>query len=111
MSDQDEYDAVRLEVPRWTREHGTPVEWEDGAAVWTRIDRGVPLIEGNAAGLRSLARLLLTLAYDPVPGGTHVHLAEWSGLQSGSVEVIVERSDDLPEESGPDRPGVHDGGR
>jgi hypothetical protein len=90
------YRTVRLEVPRYSREAGTPVEWEEGAAVWIRIDDGVPLLEGNSAGLRSLARLLLTLAEDRVPSGTHVHLAEFSGLEPGSTEMIVERTDDLP---------------
>lgn len=107
----EEYRAVQLEVLRWTRERGTPVKWEEGAAVRTRIDRGVPLIEGNAAGLRSLARLLLTLADDPVPAGTHVHLSEWSGLENGSVEVIIERNDAASEDGEPGRAGMPDGER
>ena len=90
----DEISETTLSYLRWSRERGTPVDWESGAAVWTRVDNGVSFIEGNAAGLRALARILLTLAADDVPAGTHVHLDTWNVLEDGSTEIILERSPD-----------------
>lgn len=94
----NEHREVCLDVPQWARAHGTPVEWYDTAALWARIENAVAVIEGNAAGLRSLARLLLTLAAPAVPMGTHVHLFEQTGLQRGPAELIIERLERSPAE-------------
>jgi hypothetical protein len=88
-----EYKDIRLDVPSWTREHGTPVEFDEEARVTARTDGRTTLIEANAAGMRCLARLLLTLAAADVPDGTHVHLDHFTGMMDGTSEVIVERSE------------------
>ncbi|MET8538035.1 hypothetical protein ABZV67_41565 [Streptomyces sp. NPDC005065] len=51
-------------------------------------------VEANAAGLRTLAGHLLTLAQDGVPDGSHLHLEDSNGLEDGSVGLVLERSDD-----------------
>ncbi|WP_339133089.1 hypothetical protein WJM95_29185 [Streptomyces sp. f51] len=52
------------------------------------------MIEANAAGLRTLAGHLLTLAQDGTPDGTHLHLEEHNGLEEGSASLVLERCDE-----------------
>lgn len=52
------------------------------------------VIEANAAGLRTLAGHLLTLAQDGTPDGTHLHLEEHNGLEEGSASLVLERCDE-----------------
>lgn len=52
------------------------------------------VVEANAAGLKTLAGHLLTLAQDGTPDGTHLHLEEGNGLEAGSVGLVLERCDD-----------------
>ena len=84
---------VHLDVPSWSSERGAPVEFEDGALLNARVDSGATVIEGNAAGFRSLAKLCLTLSADGVPYGTHVHLAPGLlvAVPPASSELIIER--------------------
>ncbi|WP_199838997.1 Imm32 family immunity protein [Streptomyces sp. XY66] len=51
------------------------------------------VIEANAAGHRTLACHLLVLAKDGVPDGSHLRLEDSSGLEGGSVGLVLERSD------------------
>jgi hypothetical protein len=48
------------------------------------------VVEGNAAGLRSLARILLTLAAEDVPVSTHLHLDGSNMLEAESTEIILQ---------------------
>ncbi|MGW0627099.1 Imm32 family immunity protein [Streptomyces sp. NPDC002758] len=48
--------------------------WEEGARIEVRNLGGEIVVEANAAGLKTLARHLLTLAQDGTPDGTHLHL-------------------------------------
>lgn len=90
MSD---YREICLDVPLYTRDRGTPVEFEEETRIHARVDGGSTVIAANAAGFRTLARLCLTLAADDVPDGAHVHLGEFAGLLPGTSEVIVERAE------------------
>ncbi|WP_432856745.1 Imm32 family immunity protein [Amycolatopsis sp. CA-161197] len=56
------------------------------------IDGSAVLVRGNPAGLRSLARHLLTLAQESVPAGSHLHLTGGSELD-GDADLVVERAD------------------
>ncbi|MCZ2526714.1 Imm32 family immunity protein [Streptomyces sp. HB2AG] len=67
--------------------------WDDDARIEVRNLGGEVLIEANAAGLRTLAGHLLTLAQDGTPDGTHLHLDEHSGLEDGSTGLVLERCD------------------
>ncbi|MER5915441.1 hypothetical protein ABT124_34650 [Streptomyces sp. NPDC001982] len=68
--------------------------WEEGARIEVRNLGGEIVVEANAAGLKTLARHLLTLAQDGTPDGTHLHLEENNGLEEGSVSLVLERCDD-----------------
>ncbi|ULH17701.1 hypothetical protein MF271_20030 (plasmid) [Deinococcus sp. KNUC1210] len=66
--------------------------WEFGAAIDFREfeTTGTFVLQGNAAGLRTLARMLLDLAgHQP---GVHQHLEDWSGLNLGSLPLILQHS-------------------
>ncbi|WP_329016809.1 MULTISPECIES: Imm32 family immunity protein [unclassified Streptomyces] len=52
------------------------------------------MIEANAAGLRTLAGHLLTLAQAGTPDGAHLHLEEHNGLEEGSASLVLERCDE-----------------
>jgi len=43
----------------------------------------------------ALARHLLTLAQDGIPDGHHIHLEATTGLEDGSVGLVLERDDDV----------------
>jgi hypothetical protein len=68
--------------------------WEADARIEVRSLGREVVIEANAAGLRTLAGHLVTLAEDGVPDGTHVHLEDSNGLVDGSVGLVLERSDE-----------------
>ncbi|MEU8674287.1 hypothetical protein [Streptomyces sp. NPDC048560] len=68
--------------------------WDEDARIEVRNLGGEVVIEANAAGLRTLASHLLTLARDGVPDGSHLHLEDSNGLEGGSVGLVLERSDD-----------------
>ncbi|MER8016143.1 hypothetical protein ACIQ7S_23680 [Streptomyces griseoluteus] len=68
--------------------------WEEGARIEVCDLGGEIVVEANAAGLRTLAGHLLTLAEDGTPDGAHLHLEEGNGLEAGSVGLVLERCDD-----------------
>lgn len=67
--------------------------WEEGARIEVRNLAGEIVIEANAAGLKTLAGHLLTLAQDGTPDGAHLHLDEHNGLEEGSAAMVLERCD------------------
>lgn len=67
--------------------------WEEGFTIATRIENDAIVVSANAAGLRSLANHLLTLADEEAERG-HFHLDEYNSLEDHSIELIVEK---LPE--------------
>jgi hypothetical protein len=72
---------------------GMDFTWEDDAEVTVRIDPGPQVvIKANAAGLRSLAGILLVLAGDDAPIGAHCHLDPEACLETGSTQIVLERS-------------------
>ncbi|MFE9628335.1 hypothetical protein [Streptomyces sp. NPDC006527] len=68
--------------------------WEEGARIEVRNLGGEIVIEANAAGLKTLAGHLLTLAQDGTPDGAHLHLGKSNGLEEGSVGLVLERCED-----------------
>ncbi|SEG69581.1 hypothetical protein SAMN05216223_108196 [Actinacidiphila yanglinensis] len=67
--------------------------WEEGARIEVRDLGGEIVIEANAAGLKTLADHLLTLARDGTPDGAHLHLEDSNGLEAGSASLVLERCD------------------
>ena len=66
------------------------VEWEDGFEIAVSIDSGKAVISGNKEGLLSLAKQLAALAEDSP--GSHIHYDEDKSLDTGSDELIVEKT-------------------
>lgn len=69
--------------------------WEDDAGINVRVSGAEVVIEANAAGLRTLAGHLLTLAQDGTPDGAHLHLDAANGLVEASVSLVLERDDEM----------------
>ena len=71
-------------------------EWEDGFVIKTSItEDGCFYLKANSAGLISIAKHLLSLAQKEVPSYGHFHLEEFTSLEDGSVEMIIEKDDNL----------------
>lgn len=81
---------MEINVPDYTGK-GFKFEWEYDHAILTRIycDHNIISIQANAAGLVSLARILLTLAQSTIPDDYHIHLDEFNSLEEGSCELIL----------------------
>jgi len=90
MSDNFEW-HIDTPVPK---EGGLQYSWVDDYRLRVRRVRDEIVIEGDAAGLETLAQHLLTLAQPAVASGSHLHLEESNGLDSGSASVVLERQDD-----------------
>ncbi|MBT2443326.1 hypothetical protein J7E93_25170 [Streptomyces sp. ISL-36] len=69
-------------------------EWDEDARIEVRALGREVVIEANAAGLGTLAGQLLALAGDGVPDGAHLHLENGNGVEEGSVDLVLERSDE-----------------
>ncbi|WP_237537705.1 hypothetical protein [Streptomyces sp. SID2999] len=54
--------------------------WEEGTRIGVRTLGAEIVVAANAAGLKTLAAHLLTLAHDGTPDGAHLHLEEGNGL-------------------------------
>ena len=86
--------AANVEIWTYDKALGVGTWWEDDARVLIEDDSGGVVISGNRAGLRSLARHLLTLADESVPAGRHFDF-DWygGGLDEGSRELRIEVED------------------
>ena len=80
-----------LEVPEYDVKNGIKLEWDEGFNISVDVKSGEVTISANKAGLRSLARQLMTLAQENVPMGCHIHLDEFNSLEEGSSQLILER--------------------
>ncbi|MBF9128696.1 hypothetical protein I0C86_06790 [Plantactinospora sp. S1510] len=93
--DEDSRRQTTCTVDVWTYDpkHGIGTWWEDDAVlraeVLPSLD-GTVIISGNPAGLVSLARHLLTLAHESVPGGRHFDFETYNGLAPDSRTLRVE---------------------
>jgi hypothetical protein len=67
---------------------------DEGARIEVRNLGGEIVLAANAAGFKTLAGHLLTLAQDATPDGAHLHLEENNGLEQGSVGLDLESRDD-----------------
>jgi hypothetical protein len=82
---------AEIEIPEYTPSIGIRVEWDEGFEIVVHTSEDGVLISGNPSGLRSLAKLLLTLAQDSVPVHHHIHLDDSNALEDGSATLILER--------------------
>lgn len=70
---------------------GIQLKWDNNFTIEVKNAGDEVIISANNEGLLSLARLLLTLAQNEVPMGTHIHLDEHSLLEEGSIDLIIEK--------------------
>lgn len=83
---------VTIHVPDYDPHRGTLLEWDDDHRIRVDADGAKITIEANPAGLRSLARHLLTLAQEEGPADNHLHLDESNGLDEGSDGLTIVRA-------------------
>ncbi len=86
---------VTVEVIPPSASHGVVSWWEPDAVLRIELDskpEPIAVISGNAAGLTSLARQLLTLAQSDVPRQSHMDFDTHLGLfDEGSAALRLER--------------------
>lgn len=82
---------ITLEVPRYNKENGLRLSWEDDFQVCVKVEDKCVLLKANTDGLISLANHLLNLAQESVPRGFHLHLDENNSLEEGSKDLILEK--------------------
>lgn len=80
-----------IEIPDYVSEAGIRFHWDDDYIIEAIPDSNGFTVRGNAAGLRSLARHLLTIAQENVPEGSHIHPDTFAGLPETSVELTLEK--------------------
>ncbi len=81
---------ISLEIADYNPLVGVVTEWADEGRVNVRRDvDGSVIIEANADGLISLAKLFLFLALESVPAGSHSHQGDYNDLDDGSLELTV----------------------
>ena len=66
------------------------LHWEEGFTISVGADSNTVVIRANREGLLSLANHMTALA-EETPG-SHIHLDEYSALEEGSVELIIEKN-------------------
>ena len=67
----------------------------DAIITATHSEYGETVIQASRDGLITLAKMLLTLAQDGIPSGSHIHLDEYNFLEDGSSELILVRRENL----------------
>lgn len=83
---------VSIDVPSYQLSRGLRFDWDDEFEIKLDIIGNEVVIAANSAGLRSLARHMLTLAQDGVPDGHHIHLTADQELDS-QVDLVIQRND------------------
>ncbi|KQO15410.1 Imm32 family immunity protein [Paenibacillus sp. Leaf72] len=82
---------IEINIPNYRKEEGIKFVWDDNFTIESSIEGSIITIKANEAGLRSLARQLLTLAQPEVPSGNHMHYDDLNSLEDGSCELIIEK--------------------
>ena len=77
---------------KYTKGAGFEFEWEYGFSIETKYQNGMISIVANREGLVSLGKMFLALAQEEVPAGYHLHFDDNNSLESGSNEMVIERT-------------------
>lgn len=83
-----------VEVPVYGPDAHLTFAWDDGFQILVDRSKSEVTIRANTAGLVSLARHCLTLAQEPVPPGSHIHLTDSVELDAGSGDLIIDKLQD-----------------
>jgi hypothetical protein len=86
--------TTEVQVGEYTFARGVEVIWVDGFQIDAKIKGNEVYIRGNAAGLKSLAQQLLTLADESTPVGSHIHLYSGQELEDDALNLTMERGKD-----------------
>ncbi len=84
---------IKINIPEY--DDCIELVWEKDFKIKTRYEYDTIIIEANKAGLVSLARHLLLLAQEEAPSGSHIHLDSFNSLEDDSVELILDKNDNL----------------
>jgi len=76
-------------------EEGFKFKWEKGYRIKILPQGSSVYIQANAAGLESLANHLHLLANSKFSNHYHFHLDDCNCLETGSLEIIIEKNEDL----------------
>lgn len=87
---------ITIDLPDYDPSKGLQYKWETGFSIHVSVDEEGVTIQGNNAGLRSLANHLLTLANEEVPMTSHIHLDSDNGLENGSYALLITQELELP---------------
>jgi hypothetical protein len=82
---------IIVDVPEYEPALGLRFQWDAAFEIQVHARGDEVTIAANAAGLRSLARHLLTLAQETVAVHTHFHLDSSNSLAETSGQLIVEK--------------------
>lgn len=82
---------MSVELDAYSAGHGAVLTWDEGYKVKITRDSDGVVVAANAAGLRSLARHLLTLANIQVPAGHHIHFEPSLELEDDSDPLVLEK--------------------
>jgi hypothetical protein len=85
-----------VDLPDYDPAKGLQFKWEQGCCIKVLMDDEGVTIQGNKAGLRSLANHLLTLVNRQVPLSSHIHLDSDNGLEDGSYALLITQELELP---------------
>ena len=82
---------LQINIPDYSSASGFKLHWQDNFKILVKVSNSDVIISANKEGLESLANHLLSLAQNEVPVHTHIHLDENNGLESGSINLIIEK--------------------
>lgn len=81
---------VEIEIPEYDAIKGLKIVWEKNFEIRT-INMGNDfIIEANKEGLISLAKQMLSIAYNDLFSGFHIHYEEATCLDKGSASFVIE---------------------
>jgi hypothetical protein len=79
---------IEIEFPDYSKKNGLRYGWEDGFIISTALEHNAFMINANKAGLISLAKQMLVLAFGP-DNGAHYHYDDLNSLEDDSIELII----------------------
>ncbi|WP_217266746.1 Imm32 family immunity protein [Paenibacillus tianmuensis] len=81
---------MEIDIPEYDPAKGLKVVWENNFKI-RAINKGDDfVIEANKEGLVSLAKQMLSIAYNDLFSGFHIHYEELTCLEKGSASFVIE---------------------
>ena len=86
---------ITLDIPDYDGD-GLDVIWENGAKYAINIAYNSVVISADKAALVSIAKQMLYMAYNDLPGGSHVHYDSFFTKINGEYELVIEKKEHIP---------------